>query len=375
MDRRNFLARGFGLTGAFLLGCRDRGQEGTGVEIRGFEAEGAPPMEATLGEGRAGRRFTDLSAIRPGDAWLPAARCFVRSRAPASLAGRGPWSLRVGGGVDRPFDLPLSEVASLSRPRGVYCLECAGNDPGGRFGLLSSARWEGIAFPDLLASIRARAGIAPEDALIRIRGAGEGSPEGGPDAGIAWTFRREDLEDAFLATAMDSAPLGSDHGGPVRLLVPGWYGCACIKWVEGIDFLGTDAPATPHMRDYAGRTHQAGEPVLARDYRPARMGLSALPIRLERVRADGAATWRLAGLTWGGDGAGDDVQIQTGDNAWKDVEVLARRKDAYGWTHWTHAWKPPGPGIYRVTLRPKDPGVRSPRLRAGYYARDCRIDY
>jgi hypothetical protein len=141
--------------------------------------------------------------------------------------------------------------------------------------------------------------------------------------------------------------------------------------VSGIDQLDADVPASPHMLAYAGRTHQAGLPRLAGEFRPARMGLSAMPVRLVKEKTDGKVRWKLHGLAWGG--GGEALQIQTGNMEWRDVES-APRQDSHGWSWWSYAWSPPAPGIYTVTLRPKDPAVRSIRLSEGYYARDCRID-
>jgi DMSO/TMAO reductase YedYZ molybdopterin-dependent catalytic subunit len=383
MDRRQFLAQGLGLTGAVLLGCRERSKEASAspsrdssasnqslLEIRGFEDEGAAPMHTLIGEGRGGRRFTDLSMLQPGQSEIPPDRFFVRSRAPAGLALRHPWSIRVDGEVQKTLSLPLDTLIPLARPQGVVCMECSGNDPGGRFGLLSAANWEGVPMRDVLERIESQAKPSKSATRIRVKGMGDGDTR----EGISWIFRREELASAFLATSMEGAPLEPDQGGPVRLMVPGWYGCACIKWIEGISFLDENAPATPHMKDYAERTHQIGVPELAREYRPARMMLSALPIRLEKKEESGRVSWTLVGLTWGGESADADVLIQTGDGVWRDVEVLARRETPFGWTYWSYAWKPPGTGIYRVRLRPKDPAVRSLRLEEGYYARDCRID-
>lgn len=380
MDRRSFLSQGLSLTGAVVLGCRSRedGEDAVRIEVCGFEDEGAAPMHFLVGEGKEGRRFTDLSALNPGDVAVSRDRFFVRTRAPAGLSTLDPWVLRVYGLGDQPLLIPLADLSPSAKPQGVICMECAGNDPGGRFGLLSSARWDGISWKDILSRIRRETSIPDSAAHVLFRGA-DGGDDGGygesaADQSASWIFRLQDLESAFLATGLDGAPLSPDHGSPARLLVPGWYGCACIKWVKEITFLGEDATASLHMRDYAGRTHQAGIPDLAKDFRPARMGLSALPVRIEKSRDAGGIQWRLLGLTWGGDAAGEDVQIQTGDMAWKDVDVLARRETAFGWTWWSYSWRPPQPGIYTVTLRPKDPVTRSIRLRDGYYARDCRID-
>ena len=63
-------------------------------------------------------------------------------------------------------------------------------------------------------------------------------------------------------------PLTPDHGAPVRLVVPNWYGCACIKWVTHVEMVPDDEPATTQMREFAARTHQNGVPARARDYQP-----------------------------------------------------------------------------------------------------------
>src|SRR6266581_3266602 len=92
--------------------------------------------------------------------------------------------------------------------------------------------------------------------------------------GASWIFTRDDLARALLAMRMNGAPLPRDHGLPARLIVPGWYGCACIKWVNRLELVAEDAPATSQMREFASRTHQPSEPggtppAVARDYIPA----------------------------------------------------------------------------------------------------------
>src|SRR5204862_7518096 len=104
---------------------------------------------------------------------------------------------------------------------------------------------------------------------------------------------------ALLATGMNGAPLPPDHGFPVRLIVPGWYGCACIKWIDRIDLVAADAPATTQMREFARRTHQNGEPALAREFTPAVIDQAAMPVRVEKWLADGRIAYRVIGVMWG----------------------------------------------------------------------------
>ncbi len=120
--------------------------------------------------------------------------------------------------------------------------------------------------------------------------------------GASWIFPLADLPrlGAFLATGMNGAPLPIAHGAPVRLVVPGWYGCAWIKWVREIRLVGADEPVTSQMAEFAGRTHQDGRPLLARDYEAPVIDLAATPIRVERRRLNNTIHYRIVGIVWGG---------------------------------------------------------------------------
>ena len=68
---------------------------------------------------------------------------------------------------------------------------------------------------------------------------------------------------AFLALRMNAAPLPEDHGGPVRLVVPGWDGCCCIKWVNRVELVDRNQSATSQMKEYTG-AHASERPSCAR---------------------------------------------------------------------------------------------------------------
>ena len=76
--------------------------------------------------------------------------------------------------------------------------------------------------------------------------------------GASWIFTFDQLKSsrAFLATKINGHPLSVDHSAPTRLVVPGWYGCACIKWVKEITVVDEDAAATSQMKEYAVRTRR-----------------------------------------------------------------------------------------------------------------------
>lgn len=378
--RRRFLIDSLRLGGAFLVA----GRKGWSAPPAGpvpagaydFVGEGDPPLERLIGSGPDARRFSDLSRIRL-DGTAPAdSPFFVRTGPPRGLPARADWSINILGLGSTTPGLRLPEIEAASRPRGFSVLECSGNDPGGRFGLLGGAHWEGALLGDLFRALRRRGGVAGSPAWVRVTGWDEGplSPGDRPEA--SWIFSEKDLlaAKAFLATGINGAALPSENGGPVRLMIPGWYGCACIKWVRSMEWLDGDPPATPFMREYAGRTHQDGIPATAGAFRPAIMQWGALPIRVERHVKAGRAGYRVIGLAWGGDKTETPLQIRIGSGDWQDVIVRAPRRTHAGWSVWTYRWEPAAAGEYPIRLRV--PGAKRGSLRSDgdWYLRICRID-
>ena len=147
-------------------------------------------------------------------------------------------------------------------------------------------------------------------------------------AGASWVLPIAALDrlGAFLALRMNGEPLPPDHGSPVRLVVPGWYGCAWIKWVTAIHLVGADEPATTQMKEFAGRTHQTARHDLARDYAPADIQAAAMPIRVEKRRTPDGVHYRVVGIAWGGSPPADRLEIRFGSgDAWKPVSICSSR--------------------------------------------------
>ena len=261
----------------------------------------------------------------------------------------------------------------MVEPAGTHLLECSGNSRWRQFGLMSAARWTGVAVTKILEQTK------PKRTATRVLISGfdrhlRGSSGSAP--GASWIFTVEQLEraGAFFATAMNGKPLPKDHGAPVRLIMPGWYGCTCIKWVDEIRWVGDDERSTSQMEEFAGRTHQEGVPRLARDFKPASMDLAAMPVRVEKSRVDGAVQYRLVGILWGGSRTTDKLQIRFNPKT-RYVPVDAyEHKTTRTWTLWSHTWKPASRGRYRIELKVDDPKIRTRRLDSGTYRRTVVID-
>ena len=172
---------------------------------------------------------------------------------------------------------------------------------------------------------------------------------------------------------MNGQSLNKDHGAPVRLIVPGWYGCTSIKWVNAITLVDENFLATSQMQEFAGRTHQQGVPRLARDYRPATIDQAAMPIRIEKWFVDGRIKYRVVGILWGGSRPVKALEIRF--NPEEDYVRVAHFSQTANdpWCFWSHAWTPTTVGTYLIRLRVADPLVETKRLDSGYYVRSVEV--
>jgi DMSO/TMAO reductase YedYZ molybdopterin-dependent catalytic subunit len=351
----------------------------------------ATPLNRLLGSGLSARLFTDLSTLSPGAADVnatPVDRFFVRTACPASLPEPAAWTIEIAGLVESPSRVSVASLQSFASASGRYLLECSGNTDPANYGLLSTAEWEGVPMRDLLGR------LAPSSSVWRVLVSGVDDDADAMQTsvpGASWIFSRDDLQRALLALRMNGAPLPRDHGFPVRLIVPGWYGCACVKWVNRIELVPDDAPATSQMREFASRTHQpfdaskrsgsstkagpGSPPALARDYLPAVIDTAAMPVRVEKWVAAGHAFYRIVGIMWGGARPTSLLSIRFRANTpWTRVEDCLLPATTDTWSVWTHTWRPAEPGRYDIVLRVDDPAIRTRRLDLFFYARAIQID-
>ncbi|MFQ5789336.1 MAG: molybdopterin-dependent oxidoreductase [Acidobacteriota bacterium] len=281
---------------------------------------------------------------------------------------RDPWRIAIHGQVDASVEIGLGELLPEVQTMGVQLLECSGNTKFRRFGLMSSAEWSGVALLKVLEKVEP----TTRATRVLVSGFDEHSDAHSPSVlGASWIFSFDELEQtgAYLATGMNGRPLPRDHGAPVRLIVPGWYGCTCIKWVNEIVLVDEEAASTAQMREYASRTHQDGVPELARDFEPASMDLAAMPIRVEKWRTNEEVTYRVVGILWGGHGLTDGLVIRFNpDTPYAPVEDYVHETNGT-WALWSHTWKPRTPRRYAIQLQVNDPAIRTRRLDRGYYIR------
>lgn len=250
-------------------------------------------------------------------------------------------------------------------------MECAGNADPANFGLMSAAAWTGFPVPEVLDRLPRPA----PGSRVLISGVDPPGPSATSTSGASWIFSRDQLASAVLASRMNDEPVPADHGSPMRLIVPGWYGCACIKWVDRVAWVPDEAPATSQMHEFAARTHQKGDPPLAHDFEPAVIDTAAMPVRIEKWADRGRIFYRIVGIIWGGSKPTNalSIRFRTGD-PWTRVDDCPLPASALMWSVWTHTWRPSAHGRYQIVLRVDDPSIRTRRLDLFFYVREIQID-
>lgn len=349
-------------------GGKDPFQGGKQLGTLEFLEESQTPMDTVLGRELDGRLYTDLSGLTPQNLITPTEKFYIRTRASEFLEGQKPWSIRVGGMIKQRFTLTVRDLENIVNPVGLHLMECAGNVRAAHFGMLSVADWTGAPLSDVLNV----AEVDPRSTRVLISGFDRYSMRSTTSIpGASWIFTLEELtsSNAFLATKINGQPLPADHGAPVRLVVPGWYGCTCIKWVNEITFVDDKVEATSQMQEYATRTFQRGVPKLAKDYRPALIDQAATPIRVEKWLVNGKIKYRVVGIAWGGSGPVRVLEIQFNPGEHYVPVDSFKQTPNDSWNLWTHAWTPTKRGTYVIRLRVKDPLVPYGRLDRGVYAR------
>ena len=381
--RRRFLELSAGATVAAWLAPLLQADPGARTPSGGrlvatlpFVGEGTFPLETTIGAGLGRRRALDLSTLSAGTPVVPQERFFIRTGAPDRLPPASSWKVRVHGLVEAPVEITAEELQHEAAPMGAHLLECAGNSRNAHFGLISAARWTGLPLARVLERVRP----APRATQVLVSGFDEHTvADPGSVPGASWIFGLRQIREsgAFVATGMNGVPLSPDHGDPLRLVVPGWYGCTAIKWLNEIALVDDQAPATDQMREYAGRTHQDQvglREALAKDFQPATIDPAALPVRVEKLDAGrGTISYRIVGILWGGPIAPRDLRIRLDPGpGFTRVEQIGTSAGR-AWTLWSHTFRSPAPGRYRIELAIKDPGTRTRRLDLGYYVREIDI--
>lgn len=388
LPRRNFLYLSVSGATTLLFGCADESSEdGDGGAIdpcSDLSATGTllgmvPFMDQTdavvgviEGAGLDGRLALDLGTLDVGSLITPNAEFFIRTAQPDGLDPAQPWTITIEGLVESELELSLEALAALPQVSRIVLLECSGNGSSRAFGLISAAEWSGVLLSTVLEQVTAR----PEATAVLIAGFDQHSqPSTHSTPGCSWVFRFDELvaAGAMLATHMNGAPLPADHGAPVRLIIPGWYGCCNPKWIDTVRLVDDSEPATSQMIEFAARTHQTAAHELAVDYAPGIMQQAAMPVRIEKWMQDGEVVYKIVGIMWGGSEVTESLAIRFNGGEAVPVEICEPMTTNDTWTLWSYLWRPTEAGEYEIGMVIEDPAIPTVRLDSGFYARQVVI--
>jgi DMSO/TMAO reductase YedYZ molybdopterin-dependent catalytic subunit len=262
------------------------------------------------------------------------------------------WRLEVDGLVENPIKLTLEQLKKRPARTTTATLECSGNGAGAGFmGAIGNATWTGTALAPLLKECGLKSGATQ----IAFWGADQGkekirNKEYAQNFARTLTIPQATTEGVLLAWAMNDRPLTANHGFPLRLIVPGWYGIAWVKWLTRIE--ARDRPLMNRFtaRDYVtirGRRNAGGQ-IEWTESSVGPLNVKSLVGRVTR-RGDGAV--RITGAAWAQSPIAK-VELKIDDGPWIATELGRSAPDA--WTFWSREWKNPAAGDHTLVSRATD---------------------
>jgi DMSO/TMAO reductase YedYZ molybdopterin-dependent catalytic subunit len=298
---------------------------------------------------------TPLARLTGGPV-VPNAQFYLRNHFGIPRLDPASWRLEVGGLVRRRLSLSLGRLRAMPSATAVVMLECAGNGraglwppaPGEQWGLgaASTAEWTGVPLTEVLD----QAGIKATAREVLFRGADSGHVDG-RDGRVR--FERSlpigqlGQADALLAYAMNGEELPVQHGYPLRLIVPGWYAVASVKWLTGIEL--TSEPFRGYFQ--VDRYHIGGRPLRRRQVRSVIV-----------EPAPGAAVEPgdivIRGLAWSGAAPIARVEVRIDDDTWRPATLTGERH-RHSWQRWELSACLTRPGTVTIQARATDQAGRT----------------
>ncbi len=278
------------------------------------------------------------------------------------MIGESTWELNVGGRVRRPLRLNLDQLKARPATALAVTFECAGN---GRARLsprplsqpwlveaVGTAEWTGTR----LGPILEEAGVLDDAAEVVFTG-----HDRGVQGGVEQLYERSlSLTDAvrdevILAYAINGVPLPPQHGFPLRLIAPGWYGMTNVKWLRSITVLDRSFSGYQQATAYHYRRSDADQGIAVTRILPrALMVPPGVPDFMSRTRFLEPAVVVVEGRAWSGRGQVTRVEFsQDGGESWTDA-ALGSPLSSYAWRSWRFRWDARRPGDYELCVRARD---------------------
>ena len=266
------------------------------------------------------------------------------------------YRLKVSGLVNKPLTLSLDEIRKIGTAELLFGFECSGNRRPLQ-GLCGNGRWTGVP----LKAILDRAGLKPQAHEVVFFGADRGKEEVEfrtnkfeveQQYGRSMTREQVLTSDAFLAHALNGEPLTKHQGSPLRLLVPGWYGMANVKWLDQIH-----AQEDAYLGKFQARWYRTlrGE-VINGETKWTEAAITQMQGKafLARVTKN-AKGYTMLGVVLHDGTPLKSVEVRVDDGPWRPAVLdPSTAKSKYSWKLFTYAWNDAKPGEHTLVSRMTD---------------------
>jgi DMSO/TMAO reductase YedYZ molybdopterin-dependent catalytic subunit len=347
LSRRQLLKGGAALSVLALLESPATSLTAFGAPKEDAGAELIPFLDAQP-EGR-GIKWQNL------ESWItPNSEIFAVNHYGPARVDLANYELEISGLVEKPARFTLADLQKRRKRDVIATLECSGNSSSPNFvGAIGNVRWTGTPLASLLESCKPKKRaieavfFGTDEKVEKIR-------ERDYLQNFARSLSMKDAlrDDVILAWEMNGEPLPKEHGAPLRLVVPGWFGIAWVKWLKRIELLDRRYMNRFMARDYV--TIRGEE----RDGRTIWRETSVGPIDVKSVTAralrlkDG--TIRFTGAAWTDGTPLKAVEFKIDQGEWVRAKIEKHGHSPYAWRFWHFDWKNPAPGNHTVVSRAID---------------------
>ena len=403
-SRRGFLGgTGLAAIGAAIGGAMPLSWSGEAIPAAAAQGSGAAPAPAAAPAAPKGPQYLKFPGKHEGlvllgdrplvaetpeslldDDTTPIDKFYIRNNGQIPDEAKDPdaWKIAIDGEVNKPLTITLGELKKNYKAVTYrMVLECGGN---GRSAFSPTARgnqwtnggagcaeWTGVRLADVLKTARLKPSAkytAHYSSDLHLSGDASKPP-------LSRGVRVEKAMEPYtlLVWAMNGKPLPNIHGGPVRLVVPGWPGSASQKWLTKITLRDKEHDG-PGMTEFSYRVPI--KPMIPGDKGDPKNFkiLESMPVRAIITSpangaklAAGTKELKLRGASWAGDFKVKAVDVSTDFGAsWQRVK-LEKQKNKFDWQRWTHSLKLPSDGYFEIWTRATDEkGVMQPH-QAGFW--------
>ena len=299
-----------------------------------------------------------------GGVVMPNLRFYVRNHFQIPKLESSSWRLNIDGLVERPLSLSLRDLVKMPSQTQFVTLECAGN---GRsllsprvngeqwnLGAVSTAEWTGVP----LAEVLDRAGVKGGAREVVFRGADSGKLDTSSEPiRFERSLSMDDAQgsEALLAYAMNGETLPIQHGYPLRVIVPGWYAVASVKWLTEIEVISGLFSGHYQTETYFFEWQRSEQVVRE-------------PVSLQRVRSlitepepDSEVEQGdlpIRGVAWSGAAPITRVEVRIGGGPWQDARLVGERR-RHSWQGWELIARLERPGSTVISARATDMASRT----------------